>query len=175
MTKNSRKRHSTLDVLRQELAAVAPERDLAAYEDHAKQYFEGSQPAGPVEIHLVKVIAHIAWWLRRIPAVETNILNEAIAKRQESVPAGQPPISSGLAMAMAFCDQGKVLNKLSLHHERLSIVFCKFVKQLHKIQADRRACEPRQDGFVLSGGKIETRVHRNDRLRQAWNARPYRA
>jgi len=185
MTKNSRKKISALDALSLALSSVAPETDLAAYEHHTKQYFEDCQPAGQLEIHLVKVIARNAWWLRRIPNIETILLNAAMDKRQESVSADQPEIDSRLALAMAFCDPGKVLDKLSLHHERLSILFGKSVKQLHKIQADRRAvekkqmqdaaCGPAHDGFVLSAGKNETRVRRNDRLKEAWNAPYYRA
>ncbi len=185
MTKHLAKRLSALDVLSLKLAAFAPERDPAAYEHHTQKYFEDCQPEGQVEIHLVKVIAHTAWWLHYLPAVETNLLSEGMAKRQESVPPDQPQISSGIAMAMAFRDQSKVLDKLSLHEQRLSILFSKSLTQLHKIQANRRevektqmqnaGCDPAQDGFVLSAGKIETRVHRNDRLKEAWNAPYYRA
>ena len=178
MTKNMPKRRSALDALRDGLAAFAPEIDPTAYNQHTQNYFQDCQPAGPVETHLVRVLAHTSWWLHHIPAIETNFLNEAIAKRQENATADQPPISSGLAIALAFCDQSKVLNKLSLHHERLSILFSKSLKQFLKMQADRRAaaaCGPAQDGFVLSTDKIETRSQRNDRLKQAWNAPHYRA
>src|SRR5258708_36851494 len=185
MTKTSRKKLSALNALSLALASVAPETDLVVYEHHTKQYFEDCQPAGPVEIHLVKVNARNAWWLRRLPTIETNLLNAAMDKRQQSVSADQPGIDSRLALALAFCDPGKVLDKLSLHHERLSILFGKSVKQLHKIQADRphvekkqvqdAACGLARDGFVLSAGKNETRVRRNDRLKQAWNAPYYRA
>src|SRR5258708_19244502 len=143
MTKNSRKKLSALNGLSLALSSIAPETDLAAYEHHTKQYFDDCQPAGAVEIHLVKVIARNAWWLRRIPAIETNLLN-AMDKRQESVSADQPEIDSRLALALAFCDPGKVLDKLSLHHERLSILFGKSVKQLHKIQPHRPPVEKKQ-------------------------------
>ena len=80
MTKNSAKRRSALDGLHHRLAAFAPESDPAAYEHHTQKYFEHCQPEGPVETHLVRVIAHTAWWLHRVPAIETNILNEAILR-----------------------------------------------------------------------------------------------
>jgi len=178
MNRNPSKRRSALDALRVGLAAFAPESDRAAYKHHAQKYFEDCKPAGPVETHLVRVLAHTSWWLHHIPAIETNFLNEAIAKRQENATADQPPISSGLAIALAFCDQSKVLNKLSLHHERLSILFSKSLKQFLKMQADRRAaaaCGPAQDGFVLSPAETETRIERNHRLKLAWNAPYYRA
>ena len=175
MAKNSAKRRSAQEILSQTLAAFAPETDLVAYEHHTKEFFDDCQPATPTEVDLVKVIANTSWWLRRILAIETNILNAAIAERQESVSPDQPQISSGLAMAMAFSDQSRVLEKLSQHEERLSNLFYRSVKRLHKIQADRRACGPPQDGFVLSGGENETRAHRNDRLKQAWNAPYHRA
>ncbi len=185
MTRNSPKKRSTRNALRHILTGVVPESDLAAYEHHTQKYFEDCQPAGPVEIHLVQTLAQTAWRLRRIRAIETNLLNAAIAEQQESVSADQPPIGSGLAMARAFCDQGKVLDQLSVHHERLSRLFGRYLRLLHKIQAGRRAvekkqmqnaaCDPVQDGFVLSPDKIETRSQRNDRLKQAWSAPHYRA
>jgi hypothetical protein len=185
MTKNSAKRRSVMDALHHRLAAFAPESDPAAYERHTQKYFEDCQPVGPVEIHLLQVIAHTAWWLHHLPTIEANLLEEASVRRQESVSADQPQVSNALALALAYCDQGKVLDKLSLHHERLSILFSKSFRQFLKTQADRRAaeskqtlntaCRQEQDGFVLWPAEIEINLQRKDRLKQAWNGPYYRA
>lgn len=164
MTKDSPAKRSVLDALQhglpgQTLGISADDR--AAYDQHTKKYLDECQPADRTEIYLVQTLAHASWWLRRIFALENNLLNAGIIEEQKKVPAGQPPLSHVHAMTLAYFDHFPVLDKLGRHQERISILFSMSIRQLTKIQTQRRGMEKERMKMAVQDSRQEALAHGN--------------
>jgi hypothetical protein len=177
------KQRSALNALTHGLTArtaVLPSEDLAAFEQHRRQFLDEYRPATPTETQLVHELADTAWRLNRIPLLEADLLARA----------ANPP-SEEAAIAFDIVDAHRLLASLGLHGQRLSRQFQKTLEHLRQIQYDRRERErrdlrdaasvlefhkhkglpydPAEDGFVFSTTEIEAFAQRTVRLNQAWN------
>jgi hypothetical protein len=164
------KQSSSRNALRHGLSArtaVLPTEELAAYQDHCRQFRDEYQPANATESQLVQELADTSWRLNRIPALETQLFTEA-------------PSPELLVSALA---------SLGLHSSRLSRQFQKALEHLRDIQATRRTqerrdlkdaaallelhkhkglpWEPADHGFVFSKEKVERCSERMMRQNEA--------
>ena len=146
----------------------ANEGDEAPYQALCRKFFDEYQPATATEATLVQLLADISWRLNRIPQLEDAVLAATSQPTQSTI------------------DQ---IAKLGLSFSRLSRQFQNTVKQLDKIQADRRQRErhqlrqaaelliqhdrqqipwdPADDGFVFSRQQVEQFATREMRLNNA--------
>ncbi len=180
------KQRSALNALTHGLTArtaVLPSEDLAAYQNHCRQFRDDQRPKGAVEIQIVQELADISWRLNRVPLLEADLLDRAM----------NPPTEED-RIAFDIVDAHRAIATLGLHSARLSKQFHKSLDQLRSIQADRREWErrtlrdaaailelhkhkglpydPAQDGFDFSKAEIEEFAQRTMRLNQAWSVEP---
>jgi hypothetical protein len=164
------KQRSALNALTHGLSsrtALLPAEDLAAYQNHLRQFRDEYHPETATETQLVQDLADTSWRLNRIPLLETGLFAE-VPSPQSLVP---------------------LLATLGQHSHRLSRQFHKTLEQLRYIQADRRerqlrdlkdaACilelykhkgipwEPADLGFVFSRDQVERASQRMMRLHES--------
>jgi hypothetical protein len=173
------KQRSSQNALRHGLtcrSAVLPSEDLAAYEQHCRQFRDQYQPANATESQLAQELADTSWRLNRIPLLEAGLLSEATQPNPQSSP-------------QAAVD---ALSKLGIHGVRLSRQFQKALQQLSSIQCERhhhqshelRAAaevlelfkrrglpwQPSDHGFVFSKDQVEQHSERLMRQNEALHA-----
>jgi len=133
------KHRSSQNALRHGLTAqtaVLPSEDLAAYEQHCRQFRDEYKPATPTETQLVRELADTSWRLNRIPLLETEILTQSTDSPQSTIEA---------------------LAQLGLHSSRLSRQFQKTLDQLRAIQSERH----RQEGRDLRDAAALLELHKH--------------
>jgi hypothetical protein len=125
------KQRSSLNALRHGLTcrtAVLPTEDLAVYEQHCRRFRDEYQPATTTEVQLVTELANTSWRLNRIPFLEADLFNQALA------PQSPDPSPQSLIEAVS---------KLGLYGARLSRQFQTTLDKLRTIQSERRVEERR--------------------------------
>lgn len=175
------KKRSSLNALTHGLTsrtALLPWEDLAAYQDHHREFRDEYQPETPTETQLVRELADTSWRLNRIPLLESDLLARA----------ANPP-SEEAAIAFDIVDAHQAIATLGKHSHRLSRQFHKALDQLRLIQADRRErqrrdlkdaaailqfhkhkgipWEPADDGFVFSKAQVERASQRMIHLNES--------
>jgi hypothetical protein len=194
------KQRSSLNALRHGLTGhviVLPSEDHAAYDTHAKRFFDDLQPQGALEQQLVQSLSDTSWRLNRIAALETNLLTLGMTEQSAAINTAEPEVHAALAAAASLREQARALSNLSMHEHRLSRQFERTLNQLREIQSERREKEENQlqkaaelleldqdaglsynaieDGFVFSNDEIETFIRRRDRCREAFMAHAQRS
>src|SRR5260370_352323 len=74
------KQRSSMNALRHGLTshiAVMPTEDPDAYQLHVKSYTNEYNPKGATESDFVQSLADVSWRLKRVVALETNLIDEA--------------------------------------------------------------------------------------------------
>jgi hypothetical protein len=94
---------------------VMPTEDLEANKRHVASFVVEYDPQGATESNLVQALADASWRLKRVAALETNLLT----------------------FAGGFESQSKALANLSMHTQRLSRQFERTVAQLRGLQKTR--------------------------------------
>jgi hypothetical protein len=175
------KQRSALNALTHGLSsrtALLPAEDLAAYQNHLRQFRDEYHPETATETQLVQDLADTSWRLNRIPLLEADLMARA----------ANPP-SEEAAIAFDIVDAHRAIATLGQHGHRLSRQFHKTLEQLRYIQADRRerqlrdlkdaACilelhkhkgipwEPADLGFVFSRDQVERASQRMMRLHES--------
>ena len=188
------KKKSSLNSLRHGLNAQAvllPHEDALAFLRHSKEWFDGTKPQGPIEKQLVQSLVDLSWRINRMRNMETNILAASYHALSDKVQASDPEVHTSLTMARAVRECEDSIVKLGVHEQRASRTFERTLKQLHDIQAERRAHENRQlhdasrihrmntvkkiewnpaeFGFVPSIPQIEAFTRRETLVDQAYN------
>lgn len=174
------KRRSSMNAVSHGLTAKAvllTNEDPAAFEQHAREFFDEYQPEGTTEKQQVKLIADLAWRLNRITVLESELLTMTLAEN--------------------LTEQTRALAMLSMHQQRLGRQYERALDQLRNIQSERRNTHFEQmskaislfqlhqdkhllynsaeDGFVFSNQEIETHIRRRTRLQEACAAELYRS
>jgi hypothetical protein len=111
--------NSTTHGLTAQVNALIENEDPAAFEQFRAAMFGELAPAGPLESALADTIVAQHWRLRRIPALEANLLTHSTN-----------PVAD--------------LAKLSLHEQRLTRLLNQNCAALQQLQAARRAAEHEQ-------------------------------
>ena len=165
---------------------VMPNEDRAAYQRHLKSFTGDLAPVGPIETHLVQLLADTTWRLNRASALETNALN---------LHATGDSVIDVLSLAASLESQAKILANLSIYTQRLTRQFERAITQLRDLQKSRRAEEksaldqlldiqqmheaegepydPASDGFVFTTAQIHSAALARNRAQKAQQAYEY--
>lgn len=123
---------------------VMRSEDVVAYQTFTKGFFEDFKPQGLLEEQFVQTLADTSWRINRFAAIEINLFGLGWVENPEA------PLP---VIAKAIREKTRLLAALSAHGERLSRVFDMTLKQIHKLQAERRKSQENEDltadGFVL--------------------------
>jgi hypothetical protein len=134
VSKYNRLRHGLASPL-----IVLPFEDQNEYNNLYASFCEEYSPAGPTEESLVKQIADSQWKLRRLEKVENHVLAAML-----DTPQTEPNVDPFSAMASALLGPGKhqqALNSLARYQSTLNRQFLQSVKELRRIQNERRCAE----------------------------------
>ena len=115
---------------------IIPPAEQAAYDKHCKGIHRSLAPHGALEIDLAQSIADDRWRLKRAAAMESNILTLEI--HPSASPTGHPESDVAVAMARAWLERGKELDRLSLYESRLQRKVEKNLALLRGLQQERR-------------------------------------
>ena len=138
------KQRSSLNALRfgfTSQVVVLPGEDLTAYRTLVRRYHHEYKPKGVVEEELVQAIVDTAWRLRRLAAIENNLLVLGAFEREDKISTGHPEADTALATADAYHDHSRTLANLSMHDQRLTRKLSLTRKMLEETQASRRKAE----------------------------------
>ena len=173
---------------------VLPGEDLAAYNTLVNLYHADYKPRGITEVELVQMLADAAWRLRRIPALEINLLTLAALEEEDGINTANPQVRTALATAAAWRANDRAIVNLGLHEQRLTRKFLQAQKALGELQAARNSKErsqmhdaaqlldlheetpnaapydPAEDGFAFSLAELNTFTGRETRSKLARRA-----
>jgi hypothetical protein len=138
------KKRSSLNATRHGLLAQTlhlPEEEMDAYHDFTGAYVKDLNPVGFVETQLAHSCADLQFRLNRIAAAEHNLFSIGHAEHGDLWETGHPESHTALAFAESIRKSPDPLKLLSLYEQRISRRFAQTLKQLLKMQADRRAQE----------------------------------
>jgi hypothetical protein len=186
------KKRSSLNAYRHGLTGqtiILPAKDLIAYQDFIRTFFDRYKPVDIIEKQLVQSLADTSWRLNRVAALEHNLIGLGFDEHSNSISTEHPEAHAALVITEAMREETPSLAVLSLHTARLARYFEKTLKQLKETQSERRATEasqlaeaaalyqmdtkqglpynPTEDGFVFSNSEIETYIRRQTRLKAA--------
>jgi hypothetical protein len=159
-------------------AALLPAEDLAAYQNHCREFRDEYQPKTATETQIVQELADTSWRLNRIPLLEADLVARA----------ANPPTEEA-AIAFDIVDAHRAIATLGQHSARLSRQFHKALEHLRGIQFHRREGElrdlkdaaailelhkhkgipwqPADNGFVFSKDEVERASERMMRLNES--------
>jgi hypothetical protein len=119
-------------------------------EDRLEQYaftrdfVQGLDPRGYMEIQLTRSLSMDTWRLNRLRAVEENIFSWGAFGPAGNIDTEQPQAHHALAQARVFTREARVLNTLSLIEQRLQRSIHANLKLLIKLQDRRKADEQKR-------------------------------
>lgn len=171
------KHRSSMNALRHGLTSqqlvILPDENKDDYDRILEAFRAEYDPQGATELHLTQSLIDLAWRLRRVVTLETNLLIEALPTEL----------------------QIKSLATLSMHSQRLSRQFEKTRAELQALQQSRRDAEqeqltqlldimemkesegepydPTEAGFVFSNEQLDPAKVLRLRTRQAQKARHF--
>ncbi len=117
-----------------------PEFDLLL-DDYISQF----QPASGVEMELVEVMVVACWRLRRLFAIETNLLDIEIARQREEIDEEFADLTKAARLASAFqklSDQGHSMALMIRYEGSLNRSYDRAFKRLLELQANRQPPAP---------------------------------
>src|SRR5713226_2754721 len=138
------KKRSSLNAYRHGLTGqtiILPAKDLDAYQEVTRTFFNDYKPVGTLEKHLVQFLADTAWRLHRLAGLESNLLALGFDEHSDSITTEHPEAHAALVIIEALRDETPALAVLGLHTARLSRHFEKTLTQLKDAQKERRAIE----------------------------------
>ncbi|MBN1505933.1 MAG: hypothetical protein JW955_03760 [Sedimentisphaerales bacterium] len=143
------------------------EEELVEFETHRDRMLKDLAPAGTRETVLAERIARLWWRLKQAEQLETQILNDLIAKETSSPlvklaesllaegidlmgddPEVNPDLAVGRAVAKDFSGDG-LLDRLSIYEERVQDRLFKTMDELRELQRVRK---PAADEKPHAGG-----------------------
>jgi hypothetical protein len=131
--------------------ALLPDEDREEYLTYTTAMKADLKPAGELQYELAQTIADNFWRLRRFRIIETNRL-QTLGESEFTI-----EVDPGLALAHGWaedCDQGRSLDILSRHEQRVTNQNLKLITRLKDLQREERqesksvAAAPTPSGFV---------------------------
>jgi hypothetical protein len=144
---------SSRNSLRHGLSAqyvVLPSESAQDFQLHLDAHLDTFRPRTGVEIELVKTMAVARWRLRRLGAIETNILSTELVRREEDIDDEFSEMQGEDRLAWVFqymADHGQSLALLMRYEGAISRAYDRAFKQLLILQRapappDPEVCEP---------------------------------
>jgi hypothetical protein len=116
------------------------EADRSAYDNLFQGLKESLAPEGTLEEELLKDLVDDRWRMTRATCLESSIFAEGAEKFTASSDAtGDPEIDLALSEGRVWQSEAKNLNLLSLYTSRFHRRFEKNMKELRRLQAERKA------------------------------------
>ena len=122
------------------LATVMTDEDRVAQIEFLNPLIEDLNPIGPMETQLARGVALDQFRLNKIKTIEDNMLAWAeLVPLDGEVNAEHPRVHHGLTQALAFFQNDRGFNNLSLYEQRITRNMHKNLKLLRELQAQRKA------------------------------------
>ena len=118
---------------------VMPYEDMEAYHIFCKELLESLAPETPVERQYAQAFCDTQWRLNRARSIEDAMLSLGHFEQAGRIETNHPQVHAALTAARVFRDDSKSFVNLSLYEQRLNRTLEKSLKQLHTLQAERRA------------------------------------
>jgi hypothetical protein len=115
--------------------ALLPDEDREEYLTYTTAMKADLKPAGELQYELAQTIADNFWRLRRFRIIETNRL-QTLGESEFTI-----EVDPGLALAYGWaedCDQGRSLDILSRHEQRVTNQNLKLITRLKDLQREER-------------------------------------
>ena len=117
---------------------LMPGEDAEAYRLHCERFEDQFQPATPEEKELVQSLADLKWRLLRCSQLEHNLFALGRVEFAQTFDHEPEPVRSALIQAHTLRTYAKDLNNLSIQETRLDKRFQRELKELNRIQTERR-------------------------------------
>jgi hypothetical protein len=134
------KQRSRMNALRHGLTAqvtLMTGEDRDAHDKFVNAFVADLAPEGAVETHLALTIAHDAWRLNRIHAIEENRFADGFFQYGHKIDTEHPQIHAALVQSLTFHNEALTFEKLSLYEQRLDRKFQRNLKLFLEMKADR--------------------------------------
>jgi hypothetical protein len=117
------------------------------------QHLEKLNPADQVEYGMVEEMAATIWRMRRLWAIETNLLTDGIAKRTESNPM------SRLSGAFSDLSRGTELHLIDRYEARLNRMYQRALKNFHLLRQFSNSDDQPDSGTDPEGLDASPEIH----------------
>jgi hypothetical protein len=149
------KKKSALNATRHGLTSrvvVMPWEDMDAYMRFCAELMTDLAPETAVERQYAQTFCDTQWRLNRMRSIEDSMFALGHVEEAGRIDVDHPEVFAALTSARVFRDDSKTFANLSLYEQRLQRTLDKSLKQLHALQAERRA---RNQAAVLERKKAE--------------------
>jgi hypothetical protein len=111
------------------------------YQEMLDGYIRELQPEGPVELDLVEEMVAAKWRLRRLRAIETDLLDDEIVRTKDKLDDEGRPYTEITPLTDAYTNlaQSPTLAFLTRHQSRLERAYSRALKNLLELQRLRKA------------------------------------
>ena len=117
---------------------VATAEDAEALARHCRGIHDSLRPQGALETDLTQSIAEDRWRLARAKALELSIFALGL-ENQQSLTTGNSEVDVAFSQARTWLAESHNIELLTLYEQRIQRSLEKSHRQLHTLQAERRA------------------------------------
>ena len=146
------KRRSSLNACKHHIFSkitVLPAADLALYNELLKHYLADYLPVGILETDMVHHIADLQFRIRRCRSIEHSLFAVGFEDFVDRFDSGLPDVDATLAESAAFSREQETVARLALSQGRLERSLYKSVRELERIQANRRAAREKAEAEAI--------------------------
>ncbi len=136
------KKKSALNATRHGLTGrvvVMPWEDMDAYMRFCAELMTDLAPETAVERQYAQTFCDTQWRLNRARSLEDSMYALGHFEAAGQIETENPQVHAALTAARVYRDDAKTFANLSLYEQRLQRTLDKSLKQLHTLQAERRA------------------------------------
>ena len=136
------KKKSSLNATRHGLTGrvvVMPWEDMDAYMRFCAELMTDLAPETAVERQYAQTFCDTQWRLNRIRSIEESMFALGHVEDAGRIEVNHPQVHAALTAARVFRDDSKTFVNLILYEQRLQRTLDKSLKQVHPLQAERRA------------------------------------
>src|ERR1700749_2380446 len=141
------KQRSALNALRQGLpgrTVVMPYEDMDQSHIFCRRLFQTLAPETPLEEQYAQTFCDTQWRLNRARSLEDAMLSLGHFEAAGEIDTEHPQVHSALTAARVFRGDSQSFTNLSLYEQRLERTLDKSLRQLHTLQAERRAAKQKE-------------------------------
>ena len=162
---------------------ILPGEDIHLYRNFHQSFFDDFRPKGALEQSMVQNLVQIQWAMSRMHGYQANLFALGHVQNADRFPSnGDQAIQAAITSAVIVKEEAPSVKNMGLYLQRANRAFLNMLKEIRKIQAERRAAEqveldlaiycaalhaldeipfvPTQLGFVCSTEEIAPLVRR---------------
>ena len=147
------KQRSALNAMRHGLTGrtvVMPHEDMEAYKAFCNELFLDLAPETALERMYAQTFCDTQWRLNRARSLEDAMLSLGHFEAAGEIDTEHPQVHAALTAARVFRGDSQSFTNLSLYEQRLERTLDKSLRQLHTLQAERRAAKQKEAARELS-------------------------